>query len=210
VYGPDATAVPLSVPGSIMGLAFSSDRTRMALTVMKDGHSQVYVGERDKLQPMATAPYANHPVFGPLGKIAYVGGYPVQRVYVDGKPISPSGFMSSAPVFCDTPQGLLLIYTVGVGSGADIIATDTNGGNLRRLTQHEGANTYAACSPDGRLVAFFSTGKRKASSTSAVSPRDDSGAGLFIMPIQRPWLAKKISNEVGESLRWEALPPVTK
>jgi TolB protein len=206
-YGPDAKAVPLSISGSIMGLAFSSDRTRMALTVMSDGKGQVYVGAPDRLQPMSTAPFANHPVFGPLGKIAYIAGYPVQRVHVDRKPISPTGFMASAPVFCDTPQGLLLIYTVGVGSGADIIATDSNGGSLRRLTQHEGSNTYAACSPDGRLVAFFSTGKRKAASA-ASGARDDSGAGLYIMPIQRPWLAKKISSEVGESLRWEALPPV--
>jgi TolB protein len=176
----------------------------MALTVMSEGQSQLWVGERDRLQPMPTAPFANHPVFGPLGKIAYVAGSPVQRVYIDGKPVSPAGFMASAPVFCDTPQGLLLIYTVGVGSGTDIIATDTGGGGIRRLTQHEGANTYAACSPDGRLVAFFSTGKRKGSQ-SAAGGRDDAGAGLFIMPIQRPWLAKKISSEVGESLRWEAL-----
>lgn len=205
-FGPSATPVPLSVPGSIMGLAFSSDRSKMALTVMNEGQSQVWVGEREKLQPMATAPFANHPVFGPLGKIAFVAGTPVQRVYIDGKPVSPSGFMASAPVFCDTPQGLLLIYTVGVGSGTDIIATDTGGGGIRRLTQHEGANMYAACSPDGRLVAFFSTGKRKASQAPSASSRDESGAGLFIMPIQRPWLAKKISSEVGESLRWEALP----
>jgi TolB protein len=205
-FGPNATPVPLSVPGSIMGLAFSSDRSKMALTVMNEGQSQVWVGEREKLQPMATAPFANHPVFGPLGKIAFVAGTPVQRVYIDGKPVSPSGFMASAPVFCDTPQGLLLIYTVGVGPGTDIIATDTAGGGIRRLTQHEGANTYAACSPDGRLVAFFSTGKRKASQAPATGGRDESGAGLFIMPIQRPWLAKKISSEVGESLRWEALP----
>jgi TolB protein len=202
--GPRGTPVPLSVPGSIMGLAFSSDRSKMALTVMSEGQSQLWVGERDRLQPMPTAPFANHPVFGPLGKIAYVAGSPVQRVYIDGKPVSPAGFMASAPVFCDTPQGLLLIYTVGVGSGTDIIATDTGGGGIRRLTQHEGANTYAACSPDGRLVAFFSTGKRKGSQ-SAAGGRDDAGAGLFIMPIQRPWLAKKISSEVGESLRWEAL-----
>ncbi len=84
----------------------------------------------------------------------------MQRVYIGNKPISPAGFMASAPVFCDTPQGLLVVYTVGVGAGADIISTDTSGGSLRRLTQHEGANTYAACSPDGRQVAFFSTGKR--------------------------------------------------
>jgi TolB protein len=207
-FGPTATPVPLSVPGSIMGLAFSHDRTKMGLTVMSEGQSQLWVGERDKLQPMPTAPFANHPTFGPMGKIAYIAGAPVQRVYIDGKPVSPSGFMASAPVFCDTPQGLLLIYTVGVGSGTDIIATDTAGGNIRRLTQHEGSNTYAACSPDGRLVAFFSTGKRKPSQASAASPgagRDEAGAGLFIMPIQRPWLAKKISSEVGESLRWEAL-----
>jgi TolB protein len=193
VFGPNATPVPMAIPGSIMGVAFSADRSRMAVLAMDGGESRLWMGDGGNLQLTPTAPFANHPVFGPLNKIAYVAGSPVQRVYVDGKPISPGGFMASAPVFCDTPQGLLVIFTVGVGAGADIIATDTSGGSLRRLTQHEGANTYAACSPDGRLVAFFSTGKR------------GHGAGLFIMPIQRPWLAKKISNEVGESLKWERL-----
>ena len=193
VVGPSATPVPLGVPGSIMGLAFSGDHSKMALTVMEEGRSQLWVGESGRLQPLATPPFANHPTFGPMGKTAYVAGSPVQRIYAEGKPISPAGFMASAPVFCDTPQGLLIVYTVGVGEGADIIATDTTGGSIRRLTRHEGANTYAACSPDGRLVAFFSTGKQ------------NQGAGLFIMPILRPWLAKKISSEVGESLRWEPL-----
>jgi TolB protein len=203
VFGPNATPVPMAIPGSIMGLAFSPDHSRMALTVMDGGRSQLWAGERGHIQPTDSAPFANHPVFGPLGKLAYVGGTPVQRVYVDGKPVSPPGFMASAPVFCDTPQGLLVIYAVGVGSGADIIATDTGGGGMRRLTQHEGANTYPACSPDGRLVAFFSTGKRRQTGGTT-----DEGAGLFIMPILRPWLAKKISGEIGDSLRWEPLPPV--
>jgi TolB protein len=197
VFGPNATPVPIAVPGSIMGLAFSGDHGRIALTVMDGGASQLWAGERGALRPVSTPPLANHPVFGPTGKIAYVAGTPVQRVYIDGKAISPPGFMASAPVFCDTPQGLLVVYTVGVGAGADVIATDTGGGGLRRLTQHEGANTYAACSPDGRLISFFSTGKR------------GQGAGLFLMPIQRPWLAKKISGETGESLRWERLPAAT-
>jgi TolB protein len=206
VFGPNATPVPMAIPGSILGVAFSQDHARMALTVMDSGRSSLWVGDRGRVSPMASAPFANHPVFGPLGKLAYIGGTPVQRVIVDGKVVSPPGFMASAPVFCDTPQGLLVIYTVGVGSGADIIATDTNGGSLRRLTQHEGANTYAACSPDGRLVAFFSTGKQKRGGGG-----NDEGAGLFIMPIQRPWLAKKISSEVGEALKWETLatPPST-
>ena len=196
VFGPDAKPVPMTIPGSVMGLAFSTDRSQMALTVMDGGQSRLWIGDKGSLNPAPSPPFANHPVFGPLGKVALVGGSPVQRIYVDGKPISPAGFMASAPVFCDAPDGLLVVYTVGVGAGADIIATDTNGGGLRRLTQHEGANTYPACSPDGRLVSFFSTGKK------------GHGAGLFVMPIQRPWLAKKISSEVGEALRWEALPAV--
>ncbi len=207
VEGPNATPVPVNVPGSILGLAFNADHTKLALTVMDSGTSQLWLGPRDNLRPMATQPFANHPVFGPGDRVAYVGGTPVQRIMIGERPVSPPGFMASAPVFCDTPQGLLIVYTVGVGAGADIIATDTGGGGLKRLTQHEGANTYAACSPDGRLIAFFSTGKRKLGAA-ASSPRDDAGAGLYVMPIQRPWLAKKISSEVGESLRWEALPPV--
>jgi TolB protein len=200
VFGPDAVPVPMVIPGSVMGLAFSADRNTMALTVMDAGQSRLWIGERGNLNPAPSPPFANHPVFGPVGRIAMVGGSPVQRVYVNGKAISPSGFMASAPVFCDTPQGLLVIYTVGVGAEADIIVTDTSGGGLHRLTQHEGANTYAACSPDGRLVSFFSTGKKVQGGNAGT------GAGLFVMPIQRPWLAKKISDEVGESLRWEPLP----
>ncbi len=195
VFGPSAIPVPIAIGGSVLGLAFSGDHQRMALTVMNEGQSELWVGESGRLKQTPAPPFANHPVFGPLGKIAYIAGSPVQRVYVDGKAISPPGFMASAPVFCDTPQGLLVICTVGVGAGADIISMDTGGGGIRRLTQHEGANSYAACSPDGRLVAFFSTGKK------------NEGAGLFIMPIQRPWLAKKISGDVGESLRWEPLGP---
>lgn len=200
-FGANATPVPLSIPGSILGIAFSPDHSRMGLTVMEEGRSELWLGDRGAIQQARAQPFANHPVFGPLGKMAYVAGTPVQRVYIGDTPVSPPGFMASAPVFCDTPQGLLLIYTVGVGTGADIVASDTSGGNVRRLTQHEGANTYAACSPDGRLVSFFSTGKVKR----GVGGQDE-GAGLFIMPIARPWLAKKISGEVGDSLRWEALP----
>jgi TolB protein len=193
VSGPQATPVPIAVPGSILGIAFNPDRSRLAIAAMDGGTSTIWIGDRGNLQRAPSPPFANHPVFGPLGKVAIIGGSPVQRVFIDGKPISPAGFMASAPVFCDTPEGLLVVYTVGVGAGADIIATDTNGGSMHRLTQHEGANTYAACSPDGRLISFFSTGKR------------GQGSGLFIMPIARPWLAKKISGEVGEALRWERL-----
>jgi TolB protein len=115
-------------------------------------------------------------------------------VYVDGKPISPAGFNASAPAFCDTPTGLVVVFTVGVGSGADLVSTDVRGGSITRITQNQGANSYPACSPDGRLLAFFSTRKT------------DKGAGLYVVPLASLGHARRISSELGESLRWDALP----
>lgn len=196
--GTAGTILPFNLPGSALGLAFSSDGTRTAVTVMRDAKSLIMVGEPNnagKLTAAPAAPLAHHPAFGPLGKMAYVGGTPVQRVYVDGAPVSPGGFMASAPSFCDTAQGLLLVFTVEVQGGAELVATDTRGGNLRRLTQRQGENRYPACSPDGRMVAFFSTTKTGA------------GPGLYVMPVLRPWLARKVADGAGQSVVWERLPP---
>jgi TolB protein len=196
--GAAGTILPFNLPGSALGLAFSPDGTRTAVTVMRDGKSLIMVGEPNdagKLTAAPAAPLAHHPAFGPLGKMAYVGGSPVQRVYVDGAPVSPGGFMASAPSFCDTAQGLLLVFTVEVQGGAELVATDTRGGGLRRLTQRQGENRYPACSPDGRMVAFFSTTKTGA------------GPGLYVMPVLRPWMARKVASGAGLSVVWERLPP---
>jgi TolB protein len=66
------------------------------------------------------------------------------------------------------------------------------GGSLTRLTQNEGSNTYPACSPDGRLLAYFS--KRSKDS------------GLYVKSLKSKQPAQKISSQSGESLRWAALP----
>lgn len=199
VRGPSATPVPIALAGSVFGIAFSPDHAKIAISVARDGTSHIHVGNADgtALQPISTVPLANHPVFGPGGKMAYVGGGTAgQRVYIDGKAISPAGFNASAPAFCDTPNGLTVVFTVGVGAGADLVSTDVRGGNITRITQNQGANSYPACSPDGRLLAFFSTRKT------------DKGPGLYVVPLASVGRARRISSELGESLRWEALPPV--
>jgi TolB protein len=199
VRGPSAIPVPITLTGSVFGIAFSPDHSKIAISVARDGTSHIHVGNADgsALQPISTVPLANHPVFGPGGKMAYVGGGTAgQRVYIDGKPISPAGFNASAPAFCDTPTGLTVVFTVGVGAGADLVSTDARGGNITRITQNQGANSYPACSPDGRLLAFFSTRK------------SDKGPGLYVVPLASVGRARRISSELGESLRWEALPPV--
>lgn len=188
-HGPRATELPLAAPGSLLGYSFSPSRDRLAVTLMHDGVSTIYLGRADGggLAPQKTPKYATHPVLGPLGKLGFVAGY---RVWIDGKPVSPGGFVASAPTFCESDRGLLVLFTVGVGRGADLIATDTAGGGLFRLTQGQGANTSAACSPDGRRVGYFST------RTSGEGP------GLYVAPLGDPARARRVSAELGEGLAW--------
>jgi TolB protein len=198
VEGPDATPVPMSVTGSILGLSFSPDRKSMAYAAFDDSDGIVFASSPLGSAPrkISSAPLASHPAYGPLGKIAYVAGRGAQRVYVDGKAVSPPGFFASSPSFCDTEKGLLVVFNVGYGMWADVVSVEADGGAVKRLTQGMGANSSAACSPDGRLVAFFSN-----------HGLPGKGPGLYIVPLARPWLVKKVSSETGEWLKWDPITP---
>ncbi|UQA61805.1 PD40 domain-containing protein [Polyangium aurulentum] len=186
----------LPIKGSVYGLAFSKDRSQVAVSIGVDDTIKLFVGpDFASLQPATEVGMALRPTFTPSGKLAFAGaGRWGQRIYVDGKPISPDGLFASAPTFCNHPDGVRAVYAVGVGKDTDLIATGERGGDMVRLTQGQGRNGYPACSPDGRLVAFFST------RTSGEGP------GLYIMRLDggRP---KRISTLLGDSLRWDALPP---
>lgn len=193
VKGKDATEVSLKLPGSVLSISFSPDKSKLAVAIMSAETSKIFTGKPDggDLKELETAKQPNRPVLGPLGKIAYVASSNnTQRVFVDGQAVSPAGFFASAPTFCDSPQGLLVVFTVGVGSGADLVATDTSGGNVRRLTQGHGSNAYPACSPDGRLVAFFSTG------SNGKTP------ALYVLPLSYASRIRKLGDDYGDALSW--------
>lgn len=189
--------LPLPVKGSVYGLAFSKDRSQVALSLGVGASIKVFTGPdlaNLKPAPAFEIGMALHPVFTPSGKLAFAGeGKYSQRIFVDGKPISPDGLFASAPTFCNHPDGVKAIFAAGVGKQTDLVASGETGGGLVRLTQNQGSNGYPACSPDGRLVAFFSTRK------------SGEGPGLYIMRVDglRP---KRISNLLGDSLRWDPLP----
>jgi TolB protein len=192
---------PVKVPfsTSVYSVAFNSDYTKMAVAVAAQGGSSIWVGGPDGsgMVKVSKTQLSTHPVFSPSGKLAWIGGDPKrrgsQRVYVDGKPVSPAGFTAAAPAFCDTEDGIRLVYSVAVGGDAqDLVMSNERGQGIARLTQHQGTNTYPACSPDGRLLAFFSTrGKR---------------SGMYLMSLKR-WKTQQLATQYGESLRWAALPP---
>jgi TolB protein len=191
----DAEPIEVKPKGSVYGLAFSPKGDQVALSIADGPDIHLFAGPSfTQLQKASTAGMALRPAYTPSGKLAFAGaGKWGQRIYVDGRPISPAGLNASAPTFCRHPDGVRAVYAVGLGKNTDLVASSEQGGMPVRLTQNRGRNNYPACSPDGRLVAFFST------RTSGEGP------GLYIMRIDglRP---KRVSTLVGDSLRWTRLP----
>jgi TolB protein len=184
-----SNAAVLRHAGLIFGVAFGGGK--MALVVSQNGQSDIYVGAADGsgLSKFTNGGLNTHPAFGPGGQLAYVSnasGNP--QIYVDGKRVSSRGTYNMAPVWCNDPDGGTKILFMGRdGSTWDIFSVSPDGSNMKRLTQDQGSNTYPACSPDGRVVAFFST---------------RNGGGIYTSN-PNGMNQQKIATTTGESLRWE-------
>lgn len=197
--GTKATEVTVPFKTSLYGVTFDKTGTRMALAVSANAKSRIYVGKADGtgMKAVSNTELATRPIFSPSGKLAWVGGDTktgAQRIYVDGKPVSPAGFTAAGPTFCDTEDGVRLVYSVAVGGDRqDLVMSAELGQGIARLTQNQGSNTSPACSPDGRLLSFFSTRKKQ--------------PGIYMMSLKR-FSTQQISTQMGEALNWASLPPV--
>ncbi|HYJ07806.1 MAG TPA: tolB protein [Polyangiaceae bacterium] len=193
----EAVTVPFKT--SLYGVSLSKDGKRMALAVASNAKSAIFVGGADgsNMAAVSNTELATRPMFSPSGKLSWIGGAAkqgTQRVYLEGKPVSPPGFTAGGQTFCDTEDGIRLVYSVSVGGGKqDLVMGDEQGRVVGRLTQGQGSNTYPACSPDGRLLAFFST--------------RGSAPGIYVMSL-KSFRTQSISTQLGETLQWAALPPV--
>jgi TolB protein len=174
----------------VLAVAFTPDGSKMAVVAARDGASDIYVGRGDGtgLSMFATGGLNTHPAWGPTGQLAYVStheGNP--QIYVDGRRVTRRGAFNMAPTWCNDPEGAKVVFMGRDGTTWDIFSVAPTGdpASVRRLTENHGSNTYPACSPDGRTVAFFST-----------------QGGLFTMTSRGARLVP-IASTYGESLRWE-------
>jgi TolB protein len=85
--------------------------------------------------------------------------------------------------------GTRLVYALGTRQQSHIVVADRLGRKPQQVTRDRGRHSHPACSPDGRLIAFFS------------DRRSMEGPGLYVMRIDghRP---RKIANVRGDSLQW--------
>lgn len=196
----EGTAEPFTLepPGSIYGIAFSADRTEVALTIAVGPDVLLYRGGSDlsALRRVGKQSLVLQPAFAPDDKLAAAGTNGQRlRIRVDGRAVSPRGASAASPTFCDHPDGVKLLYSLG-GRHSYIVATDPRGTISRRVSHSSGRDSHPACSPDGRLVAFFSTRK------------SGDGPGLYVMRTDG-LRARKIADVVGDSLQWSRRQTVT-
>lgn len=181
-------AAVLKHAGMIFGASFGGGK--IALVISQAGQSDIWTGNPDgtNLTKVTSGGLNTHPAFGPQGQLAYVSnasGSP--QIYVGGKAVSSRGNYNMAPVWCPDPDGLKILFMGRDGASWDVFSVAPSGdpATMKRLTQSQESNTYPACAPDGRTIAFFST----RGGLYTANP-----AGLN---------QQKINSVQGESLRWE-------
>lgn len=169
-------------PGLNSGGVMSPKGGKIALTLSKDGNSEIYlIGTDGKLiSRLTNSPGIDtSPSWSPDGsKIAFVsdrGGSP--QIYVmnaDGsgvKRLTTRGKYNQTPEW--SPDGTKIAFTGRDSSFRyDIFLADVKTGALTRVTQNQGNNEDPTFSPDGRLLAFSST--RDGSSQIYISNLDGS------------------------------------
>lgn len=191
---------PLTIEpgGSIYGIVFSNRRDRVVLTIAEGRNIYVYAGPSDfselrRIEPDDDSVLAMSPAMGATGSIAFaaaLGRKARPRVWVDGKPVTPNGRYASSPGLCREPTGESLIYVSGGRNRSNIVIAKPNGHGARTIASG-GRNSHPSCSPDGRLVAYFSS-------------RGPGGPGLYVVRTDG-YHPRKVANVQGDSLQWSRL-----
>ena len=165
------SAVSLSShPGMNVGGASSPDGKTIALTLSKDGNSEIYLidsGTGD-IRKRLTNNWSidSSPTWSPdgsrLGFVSDRSGSPQIYVMPAGggaaKRLTFQGTYNTTPEW--SPRGDVIAFTArDERYRFDIFTVNVETGEILRLTQNQGNNEEPSWSPDGRYLAFTSTRK---------------------------------------------------
>lgn len=157
-------------PGLNLGGVMSPNGGSIALTLSKDGNSEVYTidtGGNIKARLTSNAAIDGSPSWSGAGnQLAFVsnraGGPQVYRMSGGGggaSRVTKSGSYNQTPDWShgEGEAANWITYAGRAGSNFDIFAIDVKGGKVKRLSQGGGRNTDPSYAPDGRLVAWSSS-----------------------------------------------------
>lgn len=158
-------------PGLNLGGVMSPKGGTIALTLSKDGNSEIYTvdtGGNVKARLTKNSAIDGSPSFSPGGnQIAFVsnraGGPQVFRMSSGGggaSRVTKKGSYNQTPDWSpgSAEYADWITYAGRDGGRFDIFKVNVKSGKLKRLSQGGGRNTDPSFAPDGRLVAWSSSG----------------------------------------------------
>ncbi len=157
-------------PGLNLGGVMSPNGGTIALTLSKDGNSELYTIDTSgniKGRLTSNAAIDGSPTWSGAGnQIAFVsnraGGPQVYRMAAGGggaKRVTTKGSYNQTPDWShgEGDAANWITYAGRAGSNFDIFSINVKGGKVKRLSQGGGRNTDPSYAPDGRLVAWSSS-----------------------------------------------------
>ncbi|MBK6922242.1 MAG: PD40 domain-containing protein [Deltaproteobacteria bacterium] len=157
-------------PGLNLGGVMSPQGGTIALTLSKDGNSEIYLidqGGGIKSRLTNNAAIDGSPSWSPAGnQLAFVssraGGPQIFRMTSAGgsaSRLSKKGEYNQTPDWSpgEGEYASWVAYAGREGSNFDIFAVNVKSGQLKRITQGGGRHTDPSYAPDGRLISFNSS-----------------------------------------------------
>lgn len=165
--GPSASARKLaSYSGINSGAALSPDGRELAITLSRDGNTEVYILDTEgEILRRCTNSSAEDlsPAWSPdSSQIAFVsdraGGpqiFVMNRDCSDQRRVTMRGNYNVSPDW--SPDGTRIAFTGRAGGRFDIFTVNPRNNQIDRVTQDQGSNFDPSWSPDGRYLIFAST-----------------------------------------------------
>jgi TolB protein len=155
-----ASPIQLNIPGYVQSVAFSPNGKHVALSMGEGVRVRTWLGssvDQVQLIPLAEDHTALSPSVDDQGRVVHTVG-PIKgpfSVFVGDKRVTAPGVWAAMPSFCSTLIEDRVVYMTRAGRSWHVRITSLTNGSSRTVATNA---VSPACSPDGRTVAFFSTG----------------------------------------------------